>query len=262
MPAVTLLAKAYSNLRMDDFERNLKSTLEGLRVEAEICGATERGWVQISIRGEEENVALRYLEDRIGLCPANLGSIRRFSTIKGRVTNLKASENELRVDIGVFSPSVRDAVVPLPRLQAQLADGRRVSLQKIVSLFGICENLPLTVKISSIDRGKGVIKAEVAESQRRLFRQWTESLLDRLLVLGASLSAVRLAVKRAGFGRDVIGIEPLGSFEHSVVCKLGTDAVGLIPRVGRELGNVSLVVFSPRRVFDFFGKTLPLPISW
>lgn len=260
MPTVTLHAKAYGNIRLDDFDRNLKSILEGLRVAVKTCGATERGWVQISVSGEDENVALRYLDDKIGLCPASLENIKRFSTIKGRVASLEKSENELRVDVGIFSPHICDAVISLSRLQAQLADGRRASLEKVVDLFGLCENMPLTVKINSIETENGLIRAEIAESQRRLYLQWTESMLDKLLILGASLNEIELAVKRAGFSRDVVSIEPLGSFEHSVVCKLGTDAVGLIPPIGKDLRNASLAVFSPQRVFAFFGKTSALPI--
>jgi hypothetical protein len=240
----------------------MKSTLEGLNVEVKTCGATARGWVQISISGEDENVALRYLDDRIGLCPASLEDVQRFSTIKGRITNLDDSKSELYVDMGIFSPSIYDAVIPLTRLQAQLVDGRKITLKEIVELFGLSENMPFTVKIDSVDKDKSFIEAEVSEKQRRQYINWTEALLDRLLILGASYSRIEMAVEQAGFGRDVVNIEQLGGFEYAVVCKLGTDAVGLIPRVGKILGNARIVVFSPRRVFNFFGDKLPLPISY
>ncbi|HVP16317.1 MAG TPA: DUF2110 family protein [candidate division Zixibacteria bacterium] len=262
MPTVTLFAKAHKNRRLDNFDKNVKSTLEGLKVEVKTCGATARGWIQISVSGEDENVALHYLDDRIGLCPASFENINRFSTIKGRITNLDNSRNELRVDMGVFSPNIYDATIPLARLQAQLVDGRKTTLKEIVELFGFSENLPITVKIDNVDKDKSLIEAEVAEKQRRQYIAWTESLLDRLLILGASHSGIELAVEQAGFNRDVVNIEPLGGFEYAVACKLGTDAVGLIPRVGKNLRNASMTVFSPRRIFTFFENKLPLPISY
>jgi hypothetical protein len=261
MPTVTLFAKARRNLRLDSFEKSLKSTLGGLRVEARTCGATGRGWIQVSISGQDANVALNYLEDRIGLVPAELENIRRFSIVRGRITGLEKGRSELRVDIGVFSPTTCDAVIPLARLQAQLADGRRVSLEKIAELFGLCEDLPFTVKIDAIEEEKGLVDAEVAEKQRRQYIEWTESLLDRLVILGASRSGIELAIKGAGLKRDTINVEPLGGFEYAVVCKLGTDAVGLIPKMGKNLRNARFAVFSPRRIFDFFGDEFPLPIS-
>ena len=261
MPTVTLFAKTHNNRRLDSFEKNLKSMLEGLKVEVKTCGTTARGWIQLSVSGEDENPALHYLEDKIGLCPASLEDIHRFSTIKGRITNLDQSKNELRIDMGVFSPSICDAVIPLARLQAQLVDGRKISLNEIADLFGFAETLPITVKIDSIDKDKNQFEAEVAENQRTQYITWTESLLDRLFILGASHSGIELAVQQAGFSRDVVGIEPLGGFEYAVVCKLGTDAVGLIPRIGKSLRNARMAVFSPRRIFSFFGNELPLPIS-
>jgi hypothetical protein len=261
MPTVTLFAKTHNNRRLDSFEKNLKSMLEGLKAEVKTCGATARGWIQVSVSGEDENPALHYLDDMVGLCPASFEDVHRFSTIKGRMTNLDQSKDELRVDIGVFSPRIYDAVIPLARLQAQLVDGRKISLKEIVELFGFTDNLPITVKIDSIDEDKTRFVAEVAEKQRRQYIAWTESLLDRLYILGASHSGIELAVQQAGFSRDVVGIEPLGGFEYAVVCKLGTDAVGLIPRIGNNLRNARMAVFSPRRIFSFFGKKLPLPIS-
>jgi len=261
MPTVTLFAKAYNNRRLDSFDKNLRSTLEGLKVEVKTCGATARGWIQISVSGEDENVALRYLDDRIGLCPASFEDIHRFSTIKGRITNLENSRSELRIDMGVFSPSIYDTTIPLARLQAQLADGRKTTLKEIAGLFGFSENLPITVKIDNVDKDKSLIEAEVAEKQRRHYIAWAESMLDRLLILGSSHSGIELAVEQAGLNRDVVNIEPLGGFEYAVVCKLGTDAVGLIPRIGKNLRNASMAVFSPRRIFTFFENKLPLPIS-
>ena len=36
--------------------------------------------------------------------------------------------------------------------------------------------------------------------------------------------------------------------EHAVVCKLGTNAVGLIPKLGRLMPNAVFGVFSPKEI--------------
>jgi hypothetical protein len=235
--------------------------LEGLQVQVKTCGATGRGWIQVVVSGEDEKVALKFLEEKIGLCPASLETIHRFSTVKGRMLNPNVSKTELRIDLGILAPDVVDAAIPLETLQAQLVDGRKTSLLGIAELFGFCENLPFTVKVESIDGEKKSVRAQVAEKQREQLLTWVKSLLDRLYVLGTSLSQIELAVEKAGLERDVINIEPLGGFEYAVVCKLGTDAVGLIPRIGKHLGTARLSVFSPRKVFSFFGNQVPLPVS-
>ena len=235
MPTVTLFAKAHDNFRPDIFNKSLSSTLEGLDVEAETCGATSRRWIQVSISGPDTTVALHYLDDRIGLCPESLQTVHKFSNLKGRIMDLSKERHDLRVDIGVFSPSSCDATVSLDRLRAQLVDGRSASFEKIASLFGFCEDMPFTVKIGDVRSEQGLVEAEVAEAQRKQYSRWAESLLDRLVILGASRRGIELAVERAGSKRDVLNIESLGLFEHVVVCKLGTDAVGLIPKIGKNL---------------------------
>ena len=59
---------------------------------------------------------------------------------------------------------------------------------------------------------------------------------------------MKLAVEQAGLNRDVIDVNALGMFEHALVCKLGTDAAGLVPRLGRNLHKATFNVFGPRKL--------------
>jgi hypothetical protein len=252
MPTVTLLAKAYNSFQLKELYATLKPTFKDLKVKFEACGVTDRDWIQLSVSGEDENVTLHYMDDKIGFCPTNLESVRKFSTIRGRVIGL--DKNELYVDIGVFSPDVVDAAVSLPRLQAQLADGRKMSLGKLVELFGLCKNLPLSVRVLSVNSDRSRVEAELAEAQQDQYGNWIRSLLDRLQIIGASYGEIKSALAKTGFNRDVVAIETLGTFEYSMVCKLGTDAAGLIPRLGKNLGKAAFTIFNPRKVIEFFGE--------
>lgn len=249
MPTVTLSTKVYNNSQLKLIDKFLKSMLKGLKIETKICRVSSRGRVQISISGEDEKVASRYLAEEMGICPTLLEQVERFSTIKGYITVF--NKKELYIDIGIFSPSTIDATISLKHLQAQLADGRKTALKKIAELFGFVENLPLTVKIRSVDKEKSRIGAVLSEKQLTLYRSWTKSLLDRLVVLGASFNDVIIALKRTRCDRDVANIEPLGLFEHAIVCKLGTDAVGLIPKIGRKLRNANFSICNPRKTLKF-----------
>lgn len=251
MPTVTLLAKTYDRFQLKLVDKFLKSMLKGLKVETKICGVTPRGWIQIAVSGEDEKVALRYLADEIGLYPTCLEDVERFTTIKGRIIAMNKTRGELYVDIGVFSPKIMDATIPLQFLQAQLVDGRKVAFKKLVELFGFCENLPLTVKILNIDKEKNHAEAILSEKQLSQYGNWMKSLLDRLIILGSSIYDVRLTLKKAGLNRDVLNIETLGLFELAVTCKLGTDAAGLIPKIGKNLRNATFTVFNPKKVLEF-----------
>ncbi|MEM3874888.1 MAG: DUF2110 family protein [Candidatus Bathyarchaeia archaeon] len=245
MPTVTLSAKIYNGNQLKHVEEHLKSSLRGLKVKAESVQASTRGWIQVTFSGEDEKAALSYLENTIGLCPTNAGNLTRFSPIKGYITSLGKSGEQLRLDIG---PNIIDATIPLRHLQAQLADGRKIALKKLVELYGFCENIPLTAKITHINGN--YLEAIIAEGQLKNYKRWIKSLLDRLIVLGASQQEIRMALKSAKCQNDVVGIEQLGLFEHAVICKLGTDAVGLVLKVGKKLPNVTLSVFSPKKILE------------
>ena len=254
MSTLTLPTKVNNNLQLKLVDEFLKSILKGLNVKTQVYGVTSRGFVQITVSGEDESVAHRYLAEEVGLCPTGLKRIEKFSRIKGYITTLNKSKGELYMDIGVFSPNAVDAAIPLLHLQAQLADGRKIALKKFVELFGLCENLPLFIKVFSIDMDKNYIEAKLSEKQLTQYRDWTKSLLDRLIILGASHDEVEYALKITGCHRDVVDIQALGLFEHAVACKLGTDAAGLIPKIGKNLRSATLNVFNSRKIREFLGE--------
>jgi hypothetical protein len=260
MHTLTLLIRAYDSRHLDMISELLKSYVEGLKVDFKVQGLSFPGWVQVTVSGEDEKTAMNYLAHEFGQCPTRLESLQRFSSVRGRMMGLSTSEEDIAVDIGVITPPVA-ARVPLFRLQGQLADGRKVALKKVGELFGFCEGLPVAVKVLKVSVEDGRVEGMLAEGQVSLYRSWTRSFLDRLIVIGASVSEVRSALRRAECTRDVADLEPLGLLECAVLCKLGTDAVGLIPKVGRQLRRAVFTVFSPRKVQSFFEEDSSFLVS-
>jgi len=249
MPIVALLEKLYGPFSPKTFEPLFSSLCKGLRVKSRVIDKTNRGWIQIEVTGEDEIAALHLIDRKIGLAPVSLDRLEKVSVIRGRVVFSGKSKSELYVDVGVFSPETCDAAVPLLRLQAQLADGKKLPLQRLIEPFCLYDNLPLKVKIvGNVDAQKKLVEAELSEAQLSQITRWIRSSLDRLLVLGAPLSDVEHAVRASKHYRDVIRIEPLGLLEQTIICKLGTDAVGLIPNLGRLLPNAILAPFCPRKI--------------
>jgi hypothetical protein len=249
MTQLTLLTKAHSAGQLGQIDELLKANLEGLDAKTELSIVDK--WVRVQLSGEDETIATNYIRKEVGLCPETLGNVKRFATLKGYIVDSGKSPDALHVDVGVFQPETVLGAVPLRYLQSVLVDGRKLALKKISELFGFCDNLPVNVKISLVDMAEKRMEAEFALSQLERFNLWRESLLDRLIVLGASLPDVNRMLTQSGLDRDVVGVESLGLFEHALVCKLGTDAVGLISKVGRGLRNARFVVFSPRKIREF-----------
>ena len=258
MPTITLLAKAHSGFQKKMLDEALRNALGDLNANVRLVETTSRGWARIDVSGEDEKIAMNLLEKDIGLCPIELHALEKFSTVKGLISALDKNRNVVSVDVGIHSPEIVDATVPLHDLQAQLVDGRKVPLGKIIDIFGFCKNLPLNVKILRIDSEEGQVEASLAEKQLNQYRSWTRSLLDRLIVLGTSFQSVEWALNVNECARDIVAVESLGLFENAIVCKLGTDAAGLIPRIGKSLRRATFTVFSPRRIIEFLGNDTPL----
>jgi hypothetical protein len=91
----------------------------------------------------------------------------------------------------------------------------------------------------------------LSSRQIRKYTVWRESLLDRLVILGASLHEIKMTLEHAKLDRDVIDVEPLGLLEYALTCKLGTDAAGLIPKIGRTMKNAKFSVFNPKKIRRF-----------
>jgi hypothetical protein len=247
MITVTLLAKAGSSSQLEQIGRILLDALEGLEVKTEILGTVADRWVQIALDGEDEGVAANYVAKEVGVCPASLQEAKKLSSLNGYISSLKSKE-ELMVDVGVFQPNPVHAVVPLQVLQGQLVDGRKMALKKIAELYGLCEDLPVNVEVISFKEEEDGMEAKLSDAQLTRFRVWRESLLDRLIVLGSPLPKIKATLRRTGLNRDILDIEPLGALACALTCKLGTDAAGLIPRIGGRLRNAKFIVFNPRRI--------------
>jgi hypothetical protein len=155
------------------------------------------------------------------------------------------------VDIGVFEPKVAQAIVSLASLQAALVEGKNLTLQQIATLFGLAEGVPISVKVNWEHSSEEELSAELSADQVLKLVSWRLSMLDRLIVLNASKETVDEVLERTHLGRDVIDVEPLSAFEFSLTCKLGTDAAGLIPRMGRYMRGSVFVVFNVDKFKEF-----------
>lgn len=243
-----LLAKIHRPGNLDRIKRTVFEFLEDLDAKAEITGIVAGKWPEIEISGEDEGIATSYIAREIGFCPEKLQTVEEFAILKGYVTSAE-EERGISVDVGVFEPSAVDATIPLSHLRAQLVDGRSLETKGIAELYGFCKDLPIQVKVTEVDQTNIHMEAELSTMQVLRLKSWIESLMDRLIVVGATYGEVQKALCHGGLKRDVVDIESLGVLEHALACKLGTDAVGLVSIIGRRLGNAKLTVFNSRRLW-------------
>ncbi|MBT8171689.1 DUF2110 family protein, partial [Candidatus Bathyarchaeota archaeon] len=248
MPIITVLEKLIGSISPEMLEKVFCSFIKGLLVQLSFAGLTKRGWIKLDVVGNDETIALNLINQKVGLVPS-INLLKKYSVIKGKIVK---SPKNLHIDFGVLSKDTIDAVISKKRLQGQLVDGKDISFGKLVELFCLHENIPLEIKlIQKIRDESKTLEAVLSEGQLSIFRRWISYRFDRLIVSGSLFFEVEQAVRLSNHSRDVIKIESLGVFDHVILCKLGTDAVGLIPKIGRYLKSGILVPFSPKKIFKF-----------
>ena len=252
MTTLTLLVKASNLGQVKQIDELLNLQFEDLDIEVKVLSNMANRWVQVSLSGEDEAIATSYINKEIGTCPTNLENAKNYPILRGYISKLDLTKQELIVDVGIFEPKIVQATVSLTSLRTQLVSSKGVDLKKIAEIYGLGERLPLSIKpISPITEESNVIQAELTVEQVEKLHNWQESLLDRLIILGASKETIENVLERTRLNRDVIDIEKMGMFEHALTCKLGTNAAGLVSIVGRYLRNSVFVVFNAKISRDF-----------
>ncbi|MCL1966114.1 MAG: DUF2110 family protein [Candidatus Bathyarchaeota archaeon] len=247
MVILTLFTKAYNKGQLRQIEESLQLTFEDLDAQIQIIGNPVNKWVKVEVIGEDETVAKNYIAKQIGICPNSLDEISTGSELKGYIQ--KITNNEiLTVDIGILEPKTIYAHIPLATIQTQLLDGKDIPLKKIAELYALNADLPISIKINNTPTTANTLDAELSVTQVSMFKNWRDSLLDRLILLGTTPDEVTSTLERTRLNRDVISTDSLGLFEQVLVCKLGTDATGLISRIGRYMRNTKFIVFNPKKL--------------
>jgi hypothetical protein len=256
---VMLLQKIYGSASLKELEKTLARFFKGLRLELAGVETGENNWVRIEVKGEDAKVAVRLLE-RIGkLAPIRMEKIERYSVLNGSVVS-SGERKGLSVDVGLVYPRIVYGMVHLQHLRGQLVDGAKLTIEQLVELFGLADHFPIGIRVTGI--GAHRLEAELTERQLALYNHWINGMVDRLIILGSSEKEVKEAVEKTRLTRDIVGIESLGLFEQVVVCKLGTDARGLIARIGKRLYRARLVAFSPREILEAAADQWSTEVSW
>ncbi len=255
MTTLTLFTKAHNQGQQKQIEASLKAAFEDLDVQVQVLGNPVNKWIKVEVTGEDEGVAKSYITKQIGVCPASINDVAAGSELKGYIQKTDDPE-VLTIDVGIIEPKmIFYAKIPLATLQAQLLGNQKVApLKKIVELYALNVDLPVSIKVNAVHAAEGFIDAEFSASQVEKLKSWKDALLDRLIILGTTADDVTLTLERTRLNRDVIGTEALGLFEYVLTCKLGTDATGLVSQIGRYMRNAKFVVFNPKKLAAFLGE--------
>jgi hypothetical protein len=227
-------------------EEELSHLKGDLSASIRFVGFSKRGWATIDVTGEDSEIVSELISRTLGLARTTLSDIQRHGNYEGLVN--VGSAGYLEVDIGIEKPKPLKVMVKLDSLRAQLCDGKPLPIKEIVEHYCLYPNSKVTTRVTTLEPGAGVIEGCLADSQISLFSDWIATRCDRILAFDCSQRELALAIQKAHLHRDIISTDPITLTTHSILCKLGTDAIGLIPKLGSILRKRQLQPFIPKRI--------------
>lgn len=251
MVVLTILEKCYGyreKYSLRSFERSLSSFVKDLKVRIKVLGKTDKNWIQVEVIGTDAMVVTNYLKQKFGLAPVFFKKIKLFSEFKGKVIDSEKAKHGLYVDVGVSFPKPVNIFLPLKLFHSQLTNGKNLSLNTILECFSLYNNFPLTIQVTRIDSTTKKVEGRLSTQQVSLFKKWISLDFDRIIVLGVNYEKINRIVKKFKVKRDIIKIIQLGFLEQLLLCKLGTDAPGIINIIGPMLPKTPLYFFSPKKI--------------
>ncbi len=219
--------------------RALENEARGLHVDWQFY--SNYGWLEVAAKGEDSEAFINLLERKFGHAPREISRVQRWDVLKGFVTASGKVGFGVYVDLGVSEPVRKDALYPLHRMRAQLVDGIAKSCREIVEENALVDYFPLKVLVTEIDGEK--LSVELSDETRELLLYWRKLPFDRVLAIGVGKEQVERAIRSARLHYDVIKVEPLSLGVQCLLCKIGTDAPGIIAKIGGLLGGARLASF-------------------
>lgn len=213
MLAVRLNQRIYGPYGPDGLKalrNSVKNMLHGLMVEVSEVSIGPRGWAEVFLEGPDADVAVRVLEECIGVLPRKPDELSKEALLKGRVLTLK--DDGLYVGMGLENLAAR---VSTQTLRRQLIDACSAGLEEARRVYMLYGEFPVELYVEEL-RG-GTVEARL--SWRWL--GWVEDLslsgFSLVYVAGLTLRRVRRAVGNTKYRRAVLGYRKLGVLESLMV---------------------------------------------
>lgn len=246
---LTLLQRP-GRVNIDDFNNSLKAELavfeSGLSAKAKPSGFSKAGWAQVDVTGEDHEILEELISREFHRAVTALSALELYGNYSGIIRGSYGEHME--VDVGIENPKPVSVNLGLNTLSAQLCDGKLRTLEEMTESYCLELESMVAVRITRLENDPRKIEAWLADSQIESFARSISSNLQRVQIFHCTRPQIDSAVKRMNLERDIVSVENTTLTTHSMICKLGTDAIGLIPKLGSVLRRSVLKPLIPSRI--------------
>jgi len=244
---ITILERP-SEITARNFNQRLEKALDELKTELNatitLDGFTSNRWARIGISGEDSEILAELIANEYGLAHTDLREIEAPGVYESIIS--RSNAQGLEFDVGIEKPGHVNCSVPASHLIAQLADGKNTQCREIIENYCLFPGVRLSVRVTR--KTDNEIEAWLSDSQIERLSGWITSGLDRIEVFDCYKQEAEAAILKANLSRDIISADRITLTVQSIMCKLGTDAIGLIPKLGSVLKRQKLRPFIPKRI--------------
>jgi hypothetical protein len=248
LKSVTLFSRAYGKKRkqlLDTVQLEVTALIDELDVSLARFGTDKRGHLTMSFDGQDSEFAINYLIKEYGKT-IHIQNVKEGSVLPGTFVDVGKVGYGLYVDIAAMSSTRVDVLLPLHRIREQF--GISKPLRVIAKTLVFVDDFPIDVKITSVESHANRMEGEIAESSLNRFEEWMHDDHERVLVFGASLDMIEIALKKTRHLEDIYEFEELGKFEHALRCKRSTRASGIVAAIGPKLRGIPMHLFIPKEI--------------
>jgi hypothetical protein len=239
------IEKPLQHLALQQLNLKLGEETKELDVKIKKLDVTSGDWILIEYNGEDNEIFTELLRRDHGFIPIEVAKIKHEETYRGFIIGNEEHDRGLYIDIGIISPRRNYGLYPLHRIRIQLGEDKTKSLKEITEKFCLYKGIPLNVRIEDVKKVRKISLAATDEQELRM-KEWDRYPFDRVVVLGAMNNQIKKAIQITQLTRDIIRLDPLSFTSSLLTCKLGTDAPGVIAKLGKELRHAKLFSFIPR----------------
>jgi len=216
-----------------------------LKVSFKLLKPAEDSWIRVEVSGDDSEIFSELIERRFGLAPLQFEKLKVGNIYRGVVTKSGGVGYGIYVDIGVLSPSPKDALYPLYAARAQLAEGQKRSIKQIAEQHIMYEGFPLEARLTELDVRSGNIEVWLSDRQLDFFLKLGSLPFERVFIFNVLPNQLQEALRLLELRRDVIDVDKLSLTCQLLTCKLGTSAVGVTKKLASKLRQARIFVYAP-----------------